>query len=69
MFYYKINKNNLTDNNFWIKFVHDLQSSLMKEESFENKILVIKLQNITNDNNNLIPKITHQQQQDWKIQD
>lgn len=59
MLYYKINKKDLTDNNFWIKFVHSLQSSLSQEESFENKILVVKLQDVNNDNNTMIPKLEH----------
>jgi hypothetical protein len=59
MLYYKINKKDLTDYYFWIKFVHSLQSSLSQEESFENKILVVKLQDVNNDNNTMIPKLEH----------
>lgn len=59
MRYYKINRNYINDQYFWSKFVSDLQHSLLQQESFENKILVVKLQHITNDDSTMIPKLEH----------
>ena len=57
MLYFKLE--NINTNYFWNNIVSQLQHSLSKEKTLENKIMVIKLQDIVNDNNNLIPMIEH----------
>ncbi len=59
MVYYKISKSNINDQVFWTKLVSSLQHSLLKQQSLENKILVVKLQDITNDDHTMIPKLEH----------
>lgn len=59
MLYFSVNKNNINDNNYWMKIVHNMQQCLINEQSLDNKILVIRLQDITNDDNTMIPKLEH----------
>jgi hypothetical protein len=37
--------------------VNDIKSSLFKEGSLNNKVLVIKLQDVVNDDTTMIPKL------------
>jgi hypothetical protein len=37
--------------------VNDIKSSLLKEGSLNNKVLVIKLQDVVNDDTTMIPKL------------
>jgi len=57
MRYFKIDKNNINDSNYWNKIIKDLHSSLMQQPELDNKILVIKLQDITIDDSSMIPKL------------
>ncbi len=59
MRYFKINKNDINDMNYWNRIIKDLHSSLIKQQDLDNKILVVKLQEITSDDNNMIPKLEY----------
>lgn len=59
MRYFKINKNDINDMNYWNRIIKDLHSSLVKQHNLDNKILVVKLQEITSDDNNMIPKLEY----------
>lgn len=57
MRYFKVDKNTINDPNYWNQIVKDLHSSLMQQPDLDNKILVIKLQEVTNDDSSMIPKL------------
>lgn len=59
MVYYKITSENFNDNNFWIKFVTDIRKQLSSQQSLDNKILVVRLQDIIHETNELIPKLEY----------
>ena len=58
MRYYKLSKDKLNDQHFWLRLVSDLQHSLSKQQSIEDKIMVVKLQDIVCDDSTIIPKLT-----------
>jgi hypothetical protein len=62
MRYYKINTDALRDNNYWVKLVNDIRNSLSKQPSLDNKILVIKLQDVVNDDVTMIPKLEYHEE-------
>lgn len=41
------------------KMMRSIQQLLSSQQSLENKVLVIKIQNIISDNNEMIPKLEH----------
>ena len=57
MRYFKISKNNINDNNYWNKIVKNLRNSLMQQSNLDNKILVVKIQDIITDDSTMIPKL------------
>ena len=57
MRYYNITNADLNNNNYWNRMVNDIKSSLLKEGSLNNKVLVIKLQDVVNDDTTMIPKL------------
>ena len=59
MIYSKISQDKIKDQNFWIRLVSSLQNKLSHLESLDNKVLVVKLEHITNDDNTMIPKLEH----------
>lgn len=65
MRYYKITKNNINNNDYWTRIVNDIRNSLSKVETLEDKILVIRLQDVANDDTSLIPKLEFREQNSW----
>ena len=59
MIYSKISQDKIKDQNFWIRFISTLQNKLSHLDSLDNKVLVVKLEHITNDDNTMIPKLEH----------
>lgn len=59
MRYYSINKNDINNSNYWNRIIQDLHRSLSQFETLENKILVIKLQDVVSEDNTMIPKLEH----------
>ena len=59
MIYSKISQNKINDQNFWIRLVSSLQNKLSHIDSLDDKVLVVKLEHITNDDNTMIPKLEH----------
>lgn len=59
MIYSKISQDKIQDQNFWIRFISTLQNKLSHLDSLDNKVLVVKLEHITNDDNTMIPKLEH----------
>ena len=59
MIYSKISQDKIQDQNFWIRFISTLQNKLSHIDSLDNKVLVVKLEHITNDDNTMIPKLEH----------
>jgi hypothetical protein len=57
MRYFKINKNDINNNDYWNKVVNTIRYSLSREHTLEDKILVIKLQDVTADDSSMIPKL------------
>lgn len=67
MLYFKLD--NINNDHFWLRVIEETRHSLSQQDNLQNKIMVIKLQEIINDDTTMIPKITHQSQQDQKILD
>ena len=59
MIYSKISQDKIQDQNFWIRLISTLQNKLSHIDSLDNKVLVVKLEHITNDDNTMIPKLEH----------
>lgn len=59
MRYYKVNSENINTDHFWIRLISDIKRSLVKQQTLDNKILVIKLQEVSADDNTMIPKLEH----------
>jgi hypothetical protein len=59
MRYYSINKNDINNSNYWNRIIQDLHRSLSQFETLENKILVIKLQDVVSEDNTMIPKLEY----------
>lgn len=59
MLYFKVDKNSINSPIFWQKLVASLQHSLQNQQTLENQILVIKLQNIMQEDNAMIPKLEY----------
>lgn len=57
MKYFKINKDIINNSDYWNKLVNSVRSSLLSEPTLENKVLVIKLQDVINDDVSMIPKL------------
>ena len=59
MIYSKISQDKIKDQNFWIRLISSLQNKLSHIDSLDDKVLVVKLEHITNDDNTMIPKLEH----------
>ena len=59
MIYSKISQNKINDQNFWIRLVSSLQNKLSHLDSLDDKVLVVKLEHITNEDNTMILKLEH----------
>jgi len=57
MKYFKINKDNINNNDYWNRIVNTIRYSLSREQTLEDKILVFKLQEVTIDDSSMIPKL------------
>ena len=57
MLYFKVNQNNINDNNFWMSIAHKIMKTVSSQQILTDKLIVIKLQDITSDDSTMIPKI------------
>lgn len=65
MKYFKINKDIINNSDYWNKLVNSVRSSLLSEPTLENKVLVIKLQDVINDDVSMIPKLEFHKENSW----
>jgi|688.fasta_scaffold247749_3 hypothetical protein len=59
MLYINLSKINIHDDSVWIKFINQIKHSLSIQPSLENKIMVVKIQDVTSDDSTMIPKLEH----------
>lgn len=59
MLYYNIENINLNDNNYFMKMINEIRNSIVKTQDRTNKILVVKIQDVTSEDSNIIPKLEH----------
>lgn len=57
MLYFNINKNHINDHQYLTRIIQSIQRSLAQQQTLDNKILVIKLQDIINNDVSMIPKL------------
>lgn len=57
--YLKLENIDMNNQNFWTKFVNDIRYSLSKIPDPDNKIMVIKIQNVAYDSDSMIPKLEY----------
>jgi hypothetical protein len=61
MIFCKINQEDINNNNYWNKLVNSLRAKLSQQKDLNNKILVIRLQEINRDDDAMIPKLEYKQ--------
>ena len=61
MIFCKINQEDINNNNYWNKLVNSLRAKLSQQKDLNNKILVIRLQEINRDDDTMIPKLEYKQ--------
>jgi hypothetical protein len=57
MVYYKLDNVNIRDDYFWMKVVGDMKYHLSSQTNLNNKILIVKIQEISSDDTTMIPKL------------
>jgi hypothetical protein len=59
MIYINLQNININDDSVWIKLINQIKHSLSLEPSLQNKVLVVKIQDVVCDDSTMIPKLEH----------
>jgi hypothetical protein len=48
---------NINNEHYWMKLIHNLKRYLSSQTNLQNKILILKIQEIVSDDSTMIPKL------------
>jgi hypothetical protein len=59
LLYYNIENIDINNEPYFIKMINEIRNRLAKIPDKKNKILVVKLQEVSSEDNGMIPKLEH----------